>query len=100
MYLNVYVPMLQSGSGTAYFLRQVRGNPVPSSALIARMTRRFVAAMERFARDESDDLVRFERHERRDERMQTYLRDFTATEGVLYVGEALDNGILGVPTRR
>ena len=88
MYLNVYVPMLQSGSGAAYFLRRVRGNPVPSSALMAPMTRRFVAAMERFARDEGVDLVRFERHERKDERTQAYLRDFTATEGVLYIGKA------------
>ena len=34
MWLNVYVPMLQSGAGTAYFFRKVRGNPnpVPSSA--------------------------------------------------------------------
>ncbi len=88
MYLNVYVPMLQSGAGTAYFFRKVRGNPVPSSALMAPMTRRFVAAMERFAQEEGVDLVRFERHERKDARTQAYLRDCTATEGVLYIGKA------------
>ena len=30
MYLNVYVPMLQTGAGTSYFFRKIRGNPVPS----------------------------------------------------------------------
>jgi hypothetical protein len=50
MRLNVRVPMLQSGAGTAHFLRHVRGSPVPSSALMAPMARRFVADLERFAR--------------------------------------------------
>ena len=88
MYLNVYVPMLQSGAGTSYFFRKVRGNPVPSSALMEPMTRRFVAAMRRFARDEGVDLVRFERFERKDDRTQDYLRRSDGGEGVLYVGVA------------
>ena len=37
LYPNAYVPMLQSGAGTAYFFRKIRGNPVPSSALMAPM---------------------------------------------------------------
>ena len=88
MYLNVYVPMLQSGAGTAYFFRKVRGNPVPSSALMEPMTRRFVAALRGFARDGGIDLVRFERHERKDDRTQAYLRRSGGGEGVLYVGVA------------
>ena len=48
LYLNAYVPMLQSGAGTAYFFRKIRGNPVPSSALTAPMTRHFVSALERY----------------------------------------------------
>ena len=88
MYLNVYVPMLQSGAGTSYFFRKVRGNPVPSSALMEPMTRRFVAAIARFAEHEGVDLARFERFERKDDRTQEYLRRFKGTEGVLYIGKA------------
>ena len=88
MCLNAYVPLLQSGGGTAAFFRGVRGNPVPSSALMAPMTRRFVSAIERFAQRQGIDLVRFERFERKDERTQTYLRRFEDTEGVLYIGKA------------
>ncbi len=88
MCLNVHVPLLQSGGGTSAFFRGVRGNPVPSSALMAPMTRRFVSAIERFAQREGVDLVRFERFERKDDRTQTYLRRFEAAEGVLYIGKA------------
>ena len=42
LYLNVYVPLLHSPAGVAHFFRHVRGYPVPSSALMAPMTRRFV----------------------------------------------------------
>ena len=81
MYLNVYVPLLQSGGGTAVFFRVERRNPMPSSALTAPMTRRLVSDIERFAQREGIGLVRFERFERKDERTQTYLRRFEAPRG-------------------
>ena len=88
LYLNAYVPMLQSGAGTAYFFRKIRGNPVPSSALMAPMTRRFVSALERYAQSEGVDLIRFDRGERKDARTQAYLRHWHGGEGVLYIGKA------------
>ena len=42
MYLNVYVPLLQTGAGVAYFFRKIRDRPVPSSVLMAPLTQRFV----------------------------------------------------------
>ena len=73
MYLNVYVPVLQTGAGASYFFRRIRGNPMPSSALMAPMTRRFVADLEGFAKREGVDLIRFERGERKDERTKEYV---------------------------
>ena len=35
MYLNVYMPLLQTPAGVAYYLRDVRGYQGPSSALMA-----------------------------------------------------------------
>ena len=67
MYLNVYVPMPQTGAGTAYFFRKIRGNPVPSSALMEPMTRRFVGALERYSAHSGIDLIRFDRGERKDD---------------------------------
>ena len=88
MYLNVYVPVLQTGAGASYFFRQIRGNPMPSSALMAPMTRRFVADLEGFAKREGVDLIRFERGERKDERTKEYVRRWPGGEGVLYIGKA------------
>ena len=61
MYLNAYVPVLQTTGGAAWFFRKVRGKPVPSSALMAPMSRNFVAGVERFAEACGVDLVAFER---------------------------------------
>ncbi len=88
LYLNVYVPLLQSPAGAAHFFREVRGHPVPSSALMAPMTRHFVGALERYAESEGLDLIRFERGERKDERTQQYLLKRRGGEGVLYIGKA------------
>ena len=88
MYLNVYVPMLRTGAGTACFFRKIRGNPVPSSALMEPMTRRFVGALERYAAHAGVDLIRFDRGERKDDRTKEYLRGSTGAEGVLYIGKA------------
>ena len=88
MYLNAYVPLLQSAGGTAYYLRTLRGYPVPSSALLAPMTKDFVAAIKRFVDREGIDLIHFERGERKDDRAQQYLRRWPGGEGVLFVGVA------------
>lgn len=88
MYLNVYVPLLQTGGGTWHFFREIRGNPVPSTVLMAPMTRKFVSDIERFAREEGVDLIRFARGERKDDRTQQYLKTWHGGEGVLFIGKA------------
>ncbi|MYH29413.1 MAG: hypothetical protein F4018_05575 [Acidobacteria bacterium] len=88
LYLNVYVPVLQRAAGAAYFFRTMRGASVPSSALMAPITQRFVNAIKRYAEDNGIDIVSFRRGERKDERTQEYLRDWSGDEGVLYIGKA------------
>ena len=88
MYLNAYVPILQTCGGAAWFFRKVRGKPVPSSALMAPMTRDFVAGIERFAEGAGVEVMRFGRRERKEERMREHLRRFPGGEGVLFVGKA------------
>lgn len=88
LYLNVYQPKLQTAAGAAHFFRKVRHMPVPSSALMAPMTRTFVAAIEAFARDQGIDLISFQRGERKDARTQERLREWPGGEGVLYIGKA------------
>ncbi len=67
LYLNVYVPVLQRAAGAAYFFRTIRGCSVPSSALMAPMTQRFVGAIKRYAERDGIDIVSFRRGERKDD---------------------------------
>ena len=92
LYLNVYVPVLQRAAGAAYFFRTIRGYSVPSSALMAPMTQRFVAAIKRYAERDGIDIVSFRRGERKDDRTQEYLRQWPGGEGVLYIGKAQEEG--------
>src|SRR5436190_17872089 len=61
MYLNGYVPSLQTGGGVVYFMKQHLGARVPSTTMVAPLTKRFVDAMARFAETAGVDLITFER---------------------------------------
>jgi hypothetical protein len=88
MYLNVYVPVLQRDGGVVGFFRHHRGQPVPSSALMAPMTRQFVGAIEAFAVECGVPVVKFEKGQRKDDVAQQYLRRFGEQEGVFLLGKA------------
>jgi len=88
MYLNGYVPSLQSGGGVAYFMKTHLGARVPSTLMVAPMSERFVKAIERFVETEGVDLVTFEKGQRKDDVAQAYRASFTGDEGVLFVGKA------------
>jgi hypothetical protein len=88
MYLNAYVPSLQTGGGVVYFLKTQLDVRVPSTVMVAPMSARFVAAIERFVQTEGVDLITFEKGQRKDDVAQQYLATFTRDEGVLFVGKA------------
>jgi len=71
MYLNGYVPSLQTGAGFVYFLQTQLGVRIPSTVMVAPMSYRFVDAIERFVQTERLDLVTFTKGERKDEVAQT-----------------------------
>ena len=88
MYLNAYVPSLQTGGGVVYFLKTQLGVRVPSTVMVAPMSQRFVEAIERFVKTEGVDLITFEKGQRKDDVAQQYLATFEGDEGVLFVGKA------------
>src|SRR6266852_1417892 len=49
LYLNGYMPKLQTSGGLCYFFRDHRGHPIPSPALFKPMHDRFVTAVHEFA---------------------------------------------------
>jgi hypothetical protein len=88
MYLNAYVPSLQTGAGFVYFAKTQLGVRVPSTVMVAPMSERFVTAFERFVETTGIDLVTFEKGQRKDDVAKEYLATFEGDEGVLFVGKA------------
>ena len=88
MYLNVYVPHLQSVGGVVGYLRVHRGQRFASTTAVTPMTEAFVRNVDQFVSDEGIDLVTFQKGQRKDDITQNYVRNFTRREGVLYVGKA------------
>lgn len=88
LYLNCYIPWLQRDLGVAMFFRTHRGDPVPSSALMARMTAAFRKSIDDYIKENAIDVVPFEKGERKDEVAKQYLARFEGREGVLFVGIA------------
>src|SRR5437867_12684493 len=88
MYLNGYVPSLQTGAGFAYFLRNQLDCRVPSTYMIAPMSKQFVASIEQFAKTQGVEMVSFTRGQRKDDVARERLATFEESEGVLFVGKA------------
>ena len=88
MYLNVYIPKLQSEPGVVGFFKHHRGQPLPSAALMSPMSRTFVAKLEDYVAAQEIPLVQFRRGERKDDVMAQRLATFDKDEGVVFVGKA------------
>jgi hypothetical protein len=93
MYLNVYVPRLQTEQGIVWFFREHRGQPLPSAALMSPMSGRFVTALEAFAAKHGLPLVQFHKGPRKDDVMAERLREFDRRGGVHRQGAGEDASI-------
>src|SRR3974377_1863843 len=88
MYLNVYQSRLQTDPGVAGFLRFPRGQNFASSALMNPMSKSFIAAVDRFVKQEQIPLITFTKGQDKDDVTQEYRSRFNGTEGIVVVGEA------------
>jgi len=88
VYLNGYVPTLQTSGALVYFLEQQRGALIASPALLGEISHEFVAAVETFAQKQQIPLVHFQKGQRKDDVAAGYRRRFSATEGVVFIGVA------------
>jgi hypothetical protein len=88
MYLNVYVPRLQSERGVAGFFRYHRGHPFASSALMEPISKAFIRNIEAFATREGVPLLTFAPGQRKDDVMAEHLARFPSREGVVFIGKA------------
>jgi hypothetical protein len=90
VYLNAYVPILQSSGQVVAFMTQHLGLPIPSPALFDKIGQRFRRAVDSFAQANHIPWVRFTRDDRKAEVMRPYLDRQAAggRSGVAAIGVA------------
>jgi hypothetical protein len=88
LYLNGYVPTLQTSGQLCWYLKEHLGNPIPSPALLRPLHDRFVRDVATFADTGKIPVVHFERGQRKDDVAAEQRARFTGTEGVVFIGVA------------
>ncbi len=88
VYLNGYVPKLQTSGALVYFLERHRGALIASPAALGQIGQAFVGAVEAFARAHDIPLVHFSKGQRKDDIVASYRRKYQAPEGVVVIGVA------------
>lgn len=88
IYLNGYIPTLQTGGNLATFLTKHRGQPIGSPALLGKISEEFRANVKRFAGENAIPIVEFKRGQRKDDIALERRRAFTADEGIVFIGVA------------
>ncbi len=100
MYLNVYVPELQRVGQVVGFLTRHRGFEIASTALVAPMSKDFVAGIGRYAADHNVPVIDFVNGQRKDDVMHEYLARSDGSEGVLFIGRAQEKARIFRTERR
>jgi hypothetical protein len=88
LYLNVYQPQLQRERNVYRYLRARHGAGAVSSRHFQSMTQAFVRRIEAFAQQAQVPLLTFAKDTRKEELAADYRAQFTATEGILFIGKA------------
>jgi hypothetical protein len=79
VYLNAYVPILQSSGQVVAFMTQHLGLPIPSPALFDKIGQRFRRAVASFAEANDIPWVKFAKDDRKADVMAPYLKRAAAT---------------------
>ena len=90
IYLNGYVPNLQASGQVASFMTAHLKQPIPSPAIMEKIGTRFRRGVKAFAEAQQIPVVKFSRHDRKQEVMRPYLARQAATcrPGVAAIGFA------------
>lgn len=96
IFLQAYVPKLQSVGQVCQYLRWQRGFKIPSSAAFGKIGDAYVREIHRFADQQGIPLVHFEKGEDKEERVRPYL-EAAAREGkdrVVLIGVAQEKAFV------
>jgi hypothetical protein len=99
IYLNAYVPNLQTSGQVVGFMRTHLGMAIPSPAVMEKMGNRFRKAVEAFAEDHDIPIVHFKKGDRHIDVMTPYLEAATAP-AVVAIGVAQEFQSVFAASRR
>jgi hypothetical protein len=88
LYLNAYVPRLQSGGGVVDFLVRGCGQKIASPALLGQITDAFTTRLRAWAAQHTIPWIEFGKGERKDTVVQRYRDRFRKSSGVVLIGVA------------
>jgi hypothetical protein len=88
IYLNGYVPKLQTGGQLVRFMIERLGKPIPSPSLLGKITQGFVAAVKQFAADSAIPVVKFEHKQRKDDIANELRAARAVRDQVVFIGVA------------
>ncbi len=102
IYLNGYVPKLQVAGQVVGFMTRHLGLPIPSPAIMEKIATRFRRAVATFARDSHVPVVKFDKTDRKIDRMRPYVaaQARTGRSGVAAIGVAQEYQNVFAATRR
>jgi hypothetical protein len=94
LFLQAYVPRLMTSFQVVRFLLD-RGYPIPSPALLGRIGRAYVAAIDRFAEDNEIPVVRFAKGESKEQIARRYFQIAEREDrfGVVLIGVAQEKAM-------
>ena len=88
LYLNAYIPRLQSPGGVIDFLIRACRQTIASPALFGQLTEAFKARLRRWATEQQIPWIEFRKGERKDAVVQRYRDKFRKPSGVVVIGVA------------
>lgn len=88
LYVNGYVPSLQTPGQLYHFFHDHHGYPIVSPALFRPLHDRFVVSLKEFAEQHQVPIVSFERGQRKDDVAAAHRVRFDKPEGVVFIGVA------------
>lgn len=88
LYLNAYIPRLQSGGGVVDFLVRGCGQKIASPAILGQITEAFKTRLRVWADTQRIPWIEFHKGERKDTIVQRYRDRFRRTSGAVLIGVA------------
>lgn len=88
LYLNAYVPRLQTDRQLEYFLTRHLGNKIASPALLGQLTRDFVNRVETFIKENGIPRIEFKKKDCKDKIANDIRRKDPHRDAVVFVGVA------------